>query len=264
MGAKLGGGGMMAEINMTPLIDIVLVVLIIMMVNIPIEVEKMGIKLPANIEKRDKPPDDRPEQLVIMLYEDGRIALSRTVMDEDRLFGEVTRRLRGSEKKIVFIDAHPERSWNDVMDMVDMVKEAGAEQVSFAKMKEEGPLPPLGVQAGAMPRGVYPGSPRTVGAMSVTSADEQFRPMLPALQACWEDALSRKPEATGRLILQVDVGPDGEVMDSSVMENTTGDAELADCALERLPALRYQPLGTAPDGTRRTARINYPFLLSSG
>jgi len=49
MGAQLGTKGAISDINMTPLIDIVLVVLIIMMVNIPIQIEEMGLKLPSNV-----------------------------------------------------------------------------------------------------------------------------------------------------------------------------------------------------------------------
>ncbi len=264
MGAQLGGGGMMAEINMTPLIDIVLVVLIIMMVNIPIEIERMGVKLPAEIEKRTEPPKEPIQQLVVMLYEDGALALNRVRMDEDRLFGEVTRRLRASDKKIVFVDAHPARTWNDVMDIVDLSKEAGAEKVSFARMKDDGPLPPTGLEAGAMPRGVYPGSPRAVGAITTIKADEQFRPVVPRIEACWNEALARSSSASGRLVLSVDIGPSGELMDHSVMENSTEDAELDACVMEALPGLRFAPLGYDDEGVGKTARVNYPFLLSGG
>ena len=45
MGAQLGGSGAFNDINMTPLIDIVLVVLIIMMVSIPIQVNELGVKV---------------------------------------------------------------------------------------------------------------------------------------------------------------------------------------------------------------------------
>ena len=105
MGAKLGGGGF-DDINMTPLIDIVLVVLIIMMVNIPISVEEMGVKLPG---RQDAPRVDQPpaDQLVIAVYEDGDLALNRKIMQEESLFYEITRRLRPMAKKNVFIDAHP-------------------------------------------------------------------------------------------------------------------------------------------------------------
>lgn len=260
MGAQLGGSGAMSDINMTPLIDIVLVVLIIMMVNIPIEVEQLGVKLPAEIKEVTQPPPDDVEQLVVMLYEDGGLALNRTLMSEDTLFGEVTRRLRSSDKKIVFIDAHPERSWNDVMDVVDLAKEAGAEKVSFAKLKVDGPLSPIGASEGALAKGVYPGSPATAGFMTAKQADAQFAPMMPALSACWDAAIARAgARITGRLVLQVDVGPQGEVMDARIMELSVEDPELSACVLEQVPALRYQPLG---DGN--TARINYPFMLSSG
>jgi len=264
MGAQLGGGGMMAEINMTPLIDIVLVVLIIMMVNIPIEVERMGVKLPAEVEKKTTPPKEPLQQLVIMLYEDGKIALNRELMDEDSIFGEVTRRLRASEKKIVFVDAHPERTWNDVMDLVDIAKEAGAEKVSFARMKDDGPLAPTGMASGALAKGVYPGSPKTAGYMTSKKADEQFRPMLPTLSGCWDALLARTPGVKGRLVLQVDVGPKGEIMASSVMENSTEDPEFEACVLDKVPGLRFEALGYDDEGVGRTARINYPFLLSSG
>ena len=64
MGAQMGSGSSFTEINMTPLIDIVLVVLIIMMVNIPIQVNEMGRKLPT---KTTQPPPttQKPQQLVI-------------------------------------------------------------------------------------------------------------------------------------------------------------------------------------------------------
>ena len=74
MGAALHKKGAMSDLNLTPLIDIVLVVLIIMMVNIPIQIEEMGVKLPSSITP---PPQTEtpPEQLVIAIYEDGTLAL---------------------------------------------------------------------------------------------------------------------------------------------------------------------------------------------
>ena len=74
MGAQLGTSGTISDINMTPLIDIVLVVLIIMMVNIPIQVEEMGVKLPSTVTN-NPPPSEKTEQLVIALYEDDRVAV---------------------------------------------------------------------------------------------------------------------------------------------------------------------------------------------
>ena len=157
--------------QMTPLIDIVLVVLIIMMVNIPIQVNEMGVKLPT---KTTQPPPttQKPQQLVIAIYEDGSTALNRKLISEDNLFFEVTRRLRNMEKKNIFVDAHPAVNYGLVVDMVDMSREAGAVKVGFAKLKESGPAPAVSVDSGALPRGVHPGNPSVVGAMDQVTADK--------------------------------------------------------------------------------------------
>ena len=59
MGAKVGTDGAFDDMNLTPLIDVVLVVLIIMMVSIPIQVQEMGIKVPdpraGPLPKTDEP-----------------------------------------------------------------------------------------------------------------------------------------------------------------------------------------------------------------
>lgn len=258
MGAKLGGSGQMAEINMTPLIDIVLVVLIIMMVNIPIQVEQLGVKLPST----EPPPpqqEPNPDQLVIMMYEDGKIALNKMLMDEGTMFAELTRRLRPMSKKVVFVDAFPTITFERVMDLVDLAKEAGTEKVSFTKMKEEGPASPTGAWAGTLPRGILPGSPGVVGAMTEKQADDQFKPMLPQIEACYAAALGLNPAFEGHIVFQVDVGPQGEVMGTGVVTRSVEDAAFEQCVLERIPGLRYEALGPG-----KTARIHYPILLSKG
>ena len=246
------------DINMTPLIDIVLVVLIIMMVNIPIQVEKMGVKLPSKVETRTDPPPPS-EQLVIAMYEDGSYALSKTLLEEEMLFAEVSRRLMASSKKIVFVDAHPTIEYGTVVDMVDMAKEAGAETVSFARLKEEGPAPATKIGPGAMPRGVYPGTPQVIGAITEKSAFEQFNPMIGVAKGCYNARLSVDPSLSGRFLVQVDIGPMGEVMNSDIISNTMADPEVAKCVLEKVPALQYKTLGD-----QKTARVHYPLIFSPG
>jgi biopolymer transport protein ExbD len=260
MGAQLGSSGTISDINMTPLIDIVLVVLIIMMVNIPIQVEEMGVKLPSTVVN-NPPPKEKIEQLVIAVYEDERVALNKRVMNNDVLFYEVTRRLRPMSKKIVFIDAHPELPYGIVIDMMDLAREAGAEKVAFAKLKELGPSEPTSVAPGAMPRGVIAGSPSVVGEMTEKQADTHFRPMLPVAKSCYASALGASPELSGRLIVRVDVGPQGEIMDSGVVAGgtTLEDQGVIDCIMEQVPALEYPELGE-----QKTARVHYPLLFSPG
>lgn len=259
MGAQLGGSGAMSEINMTPLIDIVLVVLIIMMVNMPVTIERMGVKLPAEVKDPPPPPKEPTEQLVVMMYEDGRLALSKRLISNERLFEELTLRLKSMSKKVVFIDAWPDLIYGDVIEMVDLAKQAGAEKVSFARLKEDGPPQPTSADSGALPRGIHPGSPSVAGAMTEKQAYDQFAPMLPAIDACYRTTLATAPSTRGRITFLVDVGPDGEVMDSGIIDDTIDDEALRTCILEKLPALEYEALGE-----QNTARIYYPILFSAG
>lgn len=258
MGAKVGGAGAFSDINMTPLIDIVLVVLIIMMVNIPIQIEEMGLNLPNPLPP-PTPVEPDPDQLVLAVYEDGTHALNRRVMKDDELFYEMTRRLKPMANKIVFVDAHPVVVYGRVIDAVDLAREAGAEKVAFAKMKEGGPLEATSVSPGSMPRGVTFGSPSVVGEMTEKKAYTALEPYHGAVQGCYFGLLATNPAATGRLVLYVEIGPQGEVMAKGQVTDTIGAPELATCILEKLPARLFEPLGDA-----NTARIHYPFLMSPG
>ena len=260
MGASLGGGdGPVADMNLTPLIDIVLVVLIIMMVNIPIQIEEMGVKLPSSKPppKTDSPP---PEQLVDAMYADGDVALNRRMMTREVLFYELTRRLRPLAKKRVFVDADSTVKYGDVVGMVDLSREAGASMVGLARMKEAGPLPATSVAPGALPRGVIPGSPKCSGALGEAEADRVLKPLLGNIQQCYFTELATQPELSGHLTIRAVVGPNGEHMEPPTI--SSGDLEsdaVRECITEILPNLKYPALGSG-----KTAIALHPILFSSG
>lgn len=166
MGAKVGGGnaGGMDEINVTPLIDIVLVLLIIFMVLTPITVQKMPTELPPVDDPpvQDQPPPEA--QLMVAIYKDNTLALNLKPTDEATLAIDLKRQLLGrtKEKKNVFIDAHPDATYDMVVHVVDLSREAGAARVGFADLKDEGPaqLTPEQLQMlGAPPAPVTPAAP---------------------------------------------------------------------------------------------------------
>lgn len=259
MGAQLHSKGAMADMNITPLIDILLVVLIIMMVNIPIQIEEMGIKLPSR-ETMENPPDTPIEQLVIAVYADGQLALNRKAMTEEILFYEITRRLRPMDKKNVFIDAHPDIEYGRVVDMMDLAREAGASRVGLAKLKEQGPLPVTSVAPGTMPRGVDVGLPTVVGPLSQSQADKAIDPVMGTLMGCYERALGKDPTRTGRIMLYVAIGPQGQLMETKVTSSNHGDVALDECVLQATKSgLKYEPLGE-----QKTAVVQYPLLFSPG
>jgi biopolymer transport protein ExbD len=260
MGASLGGGsGPVSDLNLTPLIDIVLVVLIIMMVNIPIQIEEMGVKLPSS---KPNPPqtDNPPEQLVVAVYEDGDIALNRRLMTRDVMFYELTRRLRPLREKRVFVDAHETVKYGVVVGMVDMAREAGASMVGLARMKDAGPLAATSVAPGALPRGVIPGSPRCTGALGEADADRVLKPLLPSIQQCYFTALAANTDLSGHLTLRAVIGPSGEHMeDPAIHSGDLESDEVRECITALLPNLKYPALGAG-----KTAIALHPILFSSG
>lgn len=131
-GKKKGGFN---DINVTPLIDIVLVVLIIFMVITPQTIDELSVNLPKKTEtvkKNDLPTD----QLVIAVCENGTFALNKQVMQLDPLSDQLRRRLAGSKDKVVFVDAHPEAPYDKVVDLMDAARGSGAEKLGIAKLKE--------------------------------------------------------------------------------------------------------------------------------
>jgi len=268
MGAQLGAKGAMNEINMTPLIDIVLVVLIIMMVNMPIEVQELGVKLPnPNTAPPPVPPEGAPEQLMVAVYENGDIALNRMIMTERKLREQISRRLRGLSKKNVFVDAHPDVPLRTVVDMLDLASESGAEKVGFAKLKPEGPLAPVGVSAGAMPRDVIPGNPTITERLDEEKLDNvivdtPFQAILPSIRACYFSALGSNPSLTGEYVIEITVGPDGQQMTDhppELIKDSLQDPAVSQCVLQLLPQLAYPPIGA-----QNTAVVRYPLLFSPG
>lgn len=143
MGAKVGGSKKgMDEINVTPLIDVVLVLLIIFMVMTPKKIQNMASNLPPEDteEPPPPPPDKPPEQLMVAVYADGTTALNLDpYTSDDALRDILERRLAAKDKKTVFVDAHPDAPYGRVVSVMDVARDAGAEKIGFADLKDEGP-----------------------------------------------------------------------------------------------------------------------------
>ena len=132
--------GKMDEINVTPLIDVVLVLLIIFMVLTPIKIQNMASNLPP-VDPPETPPDQPPDdQLLVAVYTDGTLSLNLREAADDVLMSELKLRLRGKSSKTVFVDAAPGANYGRVVRVMDMIRDQGAEKVGFAEMKEEGPV----------------------------------------------------------------------------------------------------------------------------
>ena len=264
MGAKLGTtSGPNSDLNLTPMIDIVLVVLIIMMVNMPIKIHELGVKLPS-IQTDQPKPQNPADQLVISLYKDGTIALNRKLMKKNRMVEQITRRLRSLEKKNVFIDAHPDSEYGEVVDLVDLAKLAGAAQVGLARLKPKGPLPFTSTDSGVVARGVYAGSPRVAnqgGELDETQADKVLQLRMGNIQACYLEVLPTSPGLTGHIVFRAMIGPTGEHLEPPVITSGSSleNEALNECLMPIFESLEFPALGDS-----NTAAVQYQLVFSPG
>jgi biopolymer transport protein ExbD len=116
----------------------------------------MAANLPSQTKQRNK-PDDKPDQLLVAAYEDGKIALNLKVMEKRELYEQLRKRLRAKSKKVVFVDAHPNLDYGSVVEVMDLVRDAGADRVGLARLKDDGPArPPVVTDAPAEGPGEAP------------------------------------------------------------------------------------------------------------
>ncbi|MEC7983532.1 MAG: biopolymer transporter ExbD [Myxococcota bacterium] len=122
------------EINVTPLIDIVLVLLIIYMVVTPVMLNQMSAELPDSTETVEQ--EDIPEeQLLVAACEDGTYAIDREVKDLPLIVEALRKKIKKKKKKtVVFVDSHPETPYPQVVKLMDAVREAGHQANYTAKI----------------------------------------------------------------------------------------------------------------------------------
>jgi biopolymer transport protein ExbD len=136
MGMSAGGGkgGAKSEINVTPLVDVCLVLLIIFMVMVPRNVPEISVRIPPESKVKRQPPKS-DETLVVGMTEDGGLLLNRNPLEKEKLGTEIARLLEGRDKRVVFVDFHEKAKYGDAVEIVDLVKSSGADVVAIMKDK---------------------------------------------------------------------------------------------------------------------------------
>ncbi|MGN6512485.1 MAG: protein TolR [Lysobacteraceae bacterium] len=128
-----------AEINVVPYIDVMLVLLIIFMVTAPLLNLGTDIKLPDSKAKALGTPK---QPIVVSVYADGRYALMVEKGDNREMAaGEITTRLRAihdqNGEATVLVNGDRDASYQKVIDAIDLIKEAGFQQVSLISRPQE-------------------------------------------------------------------------------------------------------------------------------
>lgn len=142
MGMGGGGskGGPNSDINVTPLVDVCLVLLIVFMVLTPKNVPEISVRVPPESKKKRPQPQDS-ETIVIGLGKEGGVSLNRNpISTREELGDRINRLLENREKKVVFVDFDDDASYGDAVQVLDIAKRNGAMVLGIMKKKDK-PVP---------------------------------------------------------------------------------------------------------------------------
>src|ERR1039458_2700164 len=147
-GPSSGSGGVFADINITPLTDIFLVLLIIFMVTTAVTIESAAhVDLPKAEAQTN--PNDKPKGVVVTYTADHQIMVNSTSVTLPQLEASIRDALDKSADKIVIFQGDPKVILGDMVHILDIAKSAGAEAIAIAVSQ----LPPGG-GGGAAPGGM--------------------------------------------------------------------------------------------------------------
>ncbi|HKR65122.1 MAG TPA: biopolymer transporter ExbD [Thermoanaerobaculia bacterium] len=125
-----GSGNMRSDINVTPLVDVVLVLLIIFMVITPVVqmgyLVKVPPKAPANL-----PPSAVQDQIVLRLFSGGRVLINKEEMSMDQFPNRIREILRGNTSKMVFFAGARDVEYDATIKFLDLARQSGAKNIGI-------------------------------------------------------------------------------------------------------------------------------------
>ena len=122
-------GGVQSDINVTPMIDVLLVLLIIFMITQPLSRKAIDIQVP--------PPNSTTQstaasnQIVLELTDNGGYSINSQPVPKDQLGTQIHAVFDNRPAKLLFIKAAPNRIYQDVIDAMDVARGAGVQIIGF-------------------------------------------------------------------------------------------------------------------------------------
>ena len=134
-----GRGALNSDINVTPLVDVMLVLLIIMMLIAPLLQQGVAVTMPEAANTGEKP--DTQDQTVVAIDSRGAFYVNAIPVNSDDLVPRVQRVLEDKKEKIVYLKGDKDAKYAAIMDVMDAFRKAQIENIALItekKMKEGG------------------------------------------------------------------------------------------------------------------------------
>jgi biopolymer transport protein TolR len=124
------------QMNVTPLVDVVLVLLIIFMVITPLLAKQFWLHLPDKVEKQEQQPskDDKPP-IVVFVNSAGEIDVNQEIISRAAFPEKLKRMLAGSGQRTIFFDAAEDAEFGSAVEVMDLSRGGGAATIAVLTEK---------------------------------------------------------------------------------------------------------------------------------
>jgi biopolymer transport protein ExbD/biopolymer transport protein TolR len=148
-----GGGGLTSDINVTPMVDIMLVLLIIFMVITPFLQQGVSVSLPRDMRNPDEDPAIIKEtSVVVAITEDGKLFIGKKPIDKEQLKAEIDQKManKSDVERIVYIRSDVNANYGQVVETINLIRDSGIDQIGLVADKKKGgeAAPATGAPAG--------------------------------------------------------------------------------------------------------------------
>ena len=142
-----------SDINVTPMVDVMLVLLIIFMVVTPMLNNKVNVNLVKTMSAVPLPDADKDDAVKVSIVRDGRVYLGANQISLADLGPKAQALLENKPNKTVFIRADERARYGVVMDAIDNLRTAGVDEVAFLTEPEQNATPPANEKTPPNPSG---------------------------------------------------------------------------------------------------------------
>jgi len=136
------GAKVNSNINVTPMVDVMLVLLIIFMVITPMLQKGQSVELAKANNPSPMPDADKDDAVIVAVMRDGKVFLDTTQVTPEDLTQKVKDRVSTRTNKTVFVKADARAKYKGVVEVVDDVRSAGVDQVGLLTEQRQTPTTP--------------------------------------------------------------------------------------------------------------------------